>query len=153
MKKCNFIVSIVGAVMGAAILFLSAELRIGLSSRSGIRSGTWPGMIGVLMLLVSGILFAVTLLKGKELEKMEIALAEDANKRVYIVIGIMIAFCALLDVIGLYAAGALMIPPVMMLLGERGKVKIAVVTVATLVAVFLIFEVILKTQMPRPFFI
>ena len=83
---------------------------------------------------------------------MEVVLGLPANRRVYLVMGIMVVYCLLLNVLGLYISGLILIPALMWVLGERNKKKTAIVTVVALAAIYVIFSLILGTKLPEPFF-
>lgn len=152
MKKCNYVISAVAAVLGVTIMVLSAKLGIGFKSDGGILTGTWPAIMGGIMTGCGAVLLIMTLLNQKKFEEMEVALKLPANKRVYLVMGIMVVYCALLKVLGLYISGLILIPVLMWILGERNKKKLAIVTVVALAGIFIIFGLILKTKLPEPFF-
>jgi hypothetical protein len=40
----------------------------------------------------------------------------------------------------------------MLVMGERSKKKMLLVSVLTLAAIYIVFELVLKTKMPLPFF-
>ena len=152
MKKCNYVISAVAAVLGAAIWALSAGLGIGFKEEGGISAGTWPAITGGIMVGAALILLVMTLVNRKKYEEMEVMLGLPANRRVYLVMGIMVVYCLLLNVLGLYISGLILIPVLMWVLGERNKKKTVIVTVAALAAIYVIFSLILGTKLPKPFF-
>ena len=152
MKKCNYVISAVAAVLGVAIWALSAGLGIGFKEEGGISAGTWPAITGGIMVGAALILLVMTLVNRKKYEEMEVVLGLPANRRVYLVMGIMVVYCLLLNVLGLYIYGLILIPALMWVLGERNKKKTAIVTVVALAAIYVIFSLILGTKLPEPFF-
>ena len=144
MKKCNYVISAVAAVLGVAIWALSAGLGIGFKEEGGISAGTWPAITGGIMVGAALILLVMTLVNRKKYEEMEVVLGLPANRRVYLVMGIM--------VLGLYISGLILIPALMWVLGERNKKKTAIVTIVALAAIYVIFSLILGTKLPEPFF-
>jgi putative tricarboxylic transport membrane protein len=152
MKKCNYVISAVAAVLGVAIWALSAGLGIGFKEEGGISAGTWPAITGGIMVGAALILLVMTLVNRKKYEEMEVVLGLPANRRVYLVMGIMVVYCLLLNVLGLYISGLILIPALMWVLGERNKKKTAIVTVVALAAIYVIFSLILGTKLPEPFF-
>ena len=152
MKKCNYVISAVAAVLGVAIWALSAGLGIGFKEEGGISAGTWPAITGGIMVGAALILLVMTLVNRKKYEEMEGVLGLPANRRVYLVMGIMVVYCLLLNVLGLYISGLILIPALMWVLGERNKKKTAIVTVVALAAIYVIFSLILGTKLPEPFF-
>ena len=152
MKKCNYVISAVAAVLGVAIWALSAGLGIGFKEEGGISAGTWPAITGGIMVGAALILLVMTLGTRKKYEEMEVVLGLPANRRVYLVMGIMVVYCLLLNVLGLYISGLILIPALMWVLGERNKKKTAIVTIVALAAIYVIFSLILGTKLPEPFF-
>ena len=152
MKKCNYVISAVAAVLGVAIWALSAGLGIGFKEEGGISAGTWPAITGGIMVGAALILLVMTLVNRKKYEVMEVVLGLPANRRVYLVMGIMVVYCLLLNVLGLYISGLILIPALMWVLGERNKKKTAIVTIVALAAIYVIFSLILGTKLPEPFF-
>ena len=152
MKKCNYVISAVTGALGVIILILSAGLGIGFKADGGISTGTWPAIMGGIMAGAAVILLIMTLSNRKKYEEMEVVLKLPANKRVYVVMGIMAVYCVLLNFLGIYISGAVLRPVLMWILGERNKKKMAVVTAVTLIGIFVIFNLILGTKLPEPFF-
>lgn len=152
MKKCNYVISAVTGALGVIILILSAGLGVGFKAEGGISAGTWPAIMGGIMTGAAVILLIMTLSNRKKYEEMEVTLKLPANKRVYVVMGVMAVYCVLLNILGIYISGVILIPVLMLILGERNKKKMAVVTVATLIGIFIIFNLILGTKLPEPFF-
>ena len=149
MKKCNYVISAVTGVLGIVILILSARLGTGFKADGGISTGTWPAIMGGIMTVAAAVLLIMTLVNGKKYEEMEVALKLPANKRVYAVMGIMVIYCVLLR---LYLSGLILVPALMWMLGERNKKKMAIVTAVTLAGIFVIFQLVLGTKLPEPFF-
>ncbi len=152
MKKCNYVISAVTGVLGVIILILSAQLGTGFKADGGISTGTWPAIMGGIMTVAAIVLLVMTLANRKKYEEMEVALKMPANKRVYAVMGVMVLYCVLLRILGIYLSGAVLIPVLMWMLGERDKKKMVIVTAVTLAGVFVIFNLILGTKLPEPFF-
>lgn len=151
MKKCNYVIALVAALLGCGILYLSLQLGMGFKEKGGILAGTWPGIMGIILIAAAVILALMTLIKHEKYEQMEVALKFPANKRVYLVMGIFVIYCVLLNFLGLYLSALILIPVIMYVLGERNKKKMAIVTVGTIAAVFLIFDLVLGTKLPEPF--
>lgn len=150
MKKCNYVISMIAAIIGAVILSLSSKLGIGLKQKGGIEAGTWPAIMGAILLISALILLGMTLLNKKKYEEMEVLLTLPANIRVYLMMGIFVIYCVILRVLGLYLSILFLIPTIMGMLGERNKKKITVVTLGTVLGIFLIFGLILGTKLPQP---
>lgn len=150
MKKCNYVVSAAGALLGGAILLAAAELGIGFKAKGGIRAGTWPAIMGGVLLAAAVCLLCMTIFNRKKYEEMEVALTLPANMRVYILMGIFAVYCVLLRLLGMYISAVVLIPSVMAVVGERNGKKMAAVTAGTLLGIFVIFSLILGTRLPEP---
>lgn len=151
MKRVNYIISIITLIIGMIIMSLAIELGIGTSKKYGIKSGTWPFMIGIMIVSCAIILLIATIIKKKNLEDEKTILILSPNKRVYLVALCMVISCALLKFLGLYIMGIIMLPTVMWIMEERDKKLIILTTVGVLLLVFIVFELLLKSKMPTPF--
>ena len=150
MKKCNYVISFAAAVLGGAILTVASGLGIGFKAKGGIRAGTWPAIMGGVLLAAAICLLCMTVFNKKKYEEMEVALTLPANMRVYILMGVFAVYCVLLRLLGMYLSAAVLIPTVMTVVGERNRKKMALVTVGTLLGIFVIFGLILGTSLPEP---
>jgi membrane protease YdiL (CAAX protease family) len=151
MKKWNYAISAIVTVLGSIIIYLAAGLP--LSTGTGDPgAGFWPSMLGVLLIILAIILTITTLVKRKDLEKIPVILNQVANRRVYIMMGVIVAFLFVMKFLGFYIAAFVFIPTTMLVMGERSKKKMLLVSVLTLAAIYIVFELVLKTKMPLPFF-
>ncbi|WP_181995498.1 tripartite tricarboxylate transporter TctB family protein [Clostridium sp. AM58-1XD] len=153
MKKCNYVISVVAALLGGGILLAAAKLGIGFKAKGGIRAGTWPAIMGGILLAAAVCLLCMTVFNRKKYEEMEVALALPANMRVYILMGIFAVYCIIAETAGMYLSAAVLIPTVMTVVGERNGKKMAAVTAGTLLGIFVIFGLILGTRLPEPIWI
>lgn len=170
MKTCNLIVSVCSAILGGAIIFFSWGLGVGASSRYGIKSGTWPFIMGVGIVLFAVILLIYTLKNaallsdmdytdthGDHLYRVSIHLWE--NMQVYKVIGMIIVFVVALQYLGLYISSLFLIPALMWFLmpdekkenRKKALVQTLIIDVCVVLAIYLIFERLLGTTLPKPF--
>ncbi len=150
MKKCNYVISIIAAVLGLFILFASSGLGIGFKQKGGIEAGTWPAIMGAVLVTAAIILLLMTLMNRKKYEEMGVVLGLPANKRVYLIMGVFVVYCVILRLLGLYLSILVLIPTIMFVLGERNKKKMAIVTIGTGLGIFLIFGLLLGTSLPQP---
>lgn len=151
MKKCNFVVGFLGASIACLIMQAASEFPMEFTS-NGPGPGFWPFALGAALFACAVVLLGYTGINGKELETQEVKLTGPANKRVYIMMGLVVIFTALISIIGFYAAALITIPVVMYLVDYRNKKGIALTTVGTVLFIYLVFGMLLKTQMPKPFF-
>ena len=170
MKTCNLVVSVCSAILGIAIIIFSWQLGVGASSRYGIKSGTWPCIMGAGILLFAVILFVYTLKNAKTLSDMDYTDAHGdhlyrvsihlwENMQVYKVIGAIILYVIIMNFLGLYIASLLLIPFLMWFLmpdekkenRKKALIQTLIIDVCFVLAVYLIFERLLGTTLPKPF--
>lgn len=151
MKKANYIISVIMLLVGAGIVALSSSLKIKLGEGDP-GAGFWPMMLGVLIIVFSVLLLISTIKNKAKLEVKTFTIATPANMRVYILFGIIIAFCLILYLLGFYVASLLFTPAVMYLMEVRNIKKIVLTTVLTLAAIYIIFGMLLNISLPMPIF-
>lgn len=152
MATCNFIVSILGMMIGAAIMMAASEFPLEFTE-NGPGSGFWPFALGAALALAAVMLLVYSISNKKELSEQLVALTLPANKRVYVMMVIITIYCALISVLGFYPASALLIPATMKLMDFHDKKIIAMTTVGTIAFIYVIFTVLLHTRMPQSMFL
>ena len=152
MAVCNYIVSILGSLIGGGIMLSASEFPMEFTV-NGPGPGFWPFSLGFLMLASAVVLFAYTLFNKEELAGQHVALATAANKRVYMMMALVVVFCILINLFGFYVAAACLIPAIMKLMDYNNKKYIALTTIGTLVFIYLVFGMLLHTQMPESIFL
>lgn len=152
MASCNYIVSILGMMIGAAIMMAASEFPLEFTE-NGPGSGFWPFYLGLAMTVATVVLFGYTFSNKAELSKQLVALTLPSNKRVYVMMLIVAIYCGLISVLGFYPASALLIPATMKLMDFHDKKIIALTTVGTIAFIYVIFTVLLHTQMPQSMFL
>ena len=170
MKTCNIVVSVVSAALGLAIIWFSWDLGVGSSKRYGIKSGTWPFIMGCGILLFAVILLVYTLKNAKLLSDMDFADNHGdhlyrvsihlwENMQVYKVVGMIILYVVVMNYFGLYIASLILIPVLMWFLmpdekkqdRKKALITTAVIDICVVLAIYLIFERLLGTTLPKPF--
>ncbi len=152
MAMCNYIVSGMGMLIGVAIMVAASEFPLEFTE-NGPGAGFWPFSLGTAILAAAIVLLAYTLTNKEQLRNQLVALTMAGNKRVYVMMGITTAYCVLINVLGFYPASAVLIPAVMKLMDYHNKKVIAMTTVGTIVFIYVIFSVLLHTQMPQSMFL
>lgn len=150
MKKLNNIVSIITALIGGGIITLASKFAIKPLGDPG--AGFWPSMLGVILVICAIVLFIINIIHKDKEEKKIVVLNSAANKLVYSIMGITVIFCVVLYILGFYISIILYIPVVMYLLDVRDKKLMIKTSVITVVAIYIIFHMLLKTQFPYPIF-
>ena len=145
MKKANYIISVIMLWVGVGVVALASSLKIKIGEGDP-GAGFWPMMLGILIIVFSTI-------KNKEkLEAKTFTISTPANIRVYILFGIIVLFCVVLYFLGFYIGALLFIPALMYLMEVRSVKKIALTTIITLAAVYILFGMLLNISLPAPIF-
>ena len=152
MANCNFVVSILGMMIGAAIMNAASEFPLEFTE-NGPGAGFWPFALGTALTIAAVVLLIYTISNKKELSKEVVALTLPANMRVYMMMAIIVVYVGLINVLGFYPASALLIPATMKLMDFHNKKVIAMTTVGTIAFIYLVFSVLLHTQMPQSMFL
>lgn len=105
------------------------------------------------MMATAIFLLIYTFINKIALSEERVVLTTPANKRVYLMMGIVVVFCVLMNLLGFYAAAALLIIAVMRLMDYHNKKVIALTTVLTLLFIYLVFGMLLNTNMPDSIFL
>ena len=152
MAVCNYIVGVLGAVIGGLIMQAAAAFPLEFTE-NGPGPGFWPFALGAVLGAVSVLLLLYTFINKTDLHGVKVQLSSTGNKRVYLMMGFVVLFCVLISILGFYPAAALMIPAVMRLMDYRNIKVIALTTVLTLVFIYLVFGMLLHTTMPQSIFL
>ena len=152
MANCNFVVSILGMMIGAAIMNAASEFPLEFTE-NGPGAGFWPFALGTALTIAAVVLLIYTISNKKDLSKELVALTLPANMRVYMMMAIIVVYVGLINVLGFYPASALLIPATMKLMDFHNKKVIAMTTVGTIAFIYLVFSVLLHTQMPQSMFL
>ena len=152
MTICNYIVGVVGMVQGALIMSAAAAFPMQFTE-TGHGPGFWPFSLGCALAVAAVVLLAFTFTKRADLSGQKVNLNTPANKRVYIMMGLVVAFCVLINLLGFYPAAAVLIVATMKLMDYHNKKGILLTTVLTLAFIYVVFGVLLHTKMPQSIFL
>lgn len=152
MAVCNYIVGVLGAVIGGLIMQASAQFPMEFTE-NGPGPGFWPFSLGAVLCAVAVFLLLYTFWNKADLAGEHVALTSVGNKRVYVMMGLVVLFCVLLNLLGFYPAAALLIVAIMRLMDYRNNKVIALTMVLTLAFIYLVFGVLLHTTMPQSIFL
>ena len=151
MTICNYIVGIVGMVLGGLIMSAAAAFPLQFTE-NGPGPGFWPFSLGCALAVAALVLLVFTFTKRADLAQQKVNLTTAANKRVYIMMGLVVLFCVFINLLGFYPAAALLIIATMKLMDYHNKKGILLTTVLTLAFIYLVFGMLLHTQMPQSVF-
>ena len=152
MTICNYIVGIVGMVLGGLIMSAAAAFPLQFTE-NGPGPGFWPFSLGCALAVAALVLLVFTFTKRADLAQQKVNLTTAANKRVYIMMGLVVLFCVFINLLGFYPAAALLIIATMKLMDYHNKQGILLTTVLTLAFIYLVFGVLLHTKMPQSLFL
>lgn len=148
MKKWNYIIVAVVAAIGAGVIALSAKFPITLGEGDP-GPGFWPMLLGGCLILTAVILLYFNIRHKEREESKTFALTLPGNLMVYRFMGLTVAFCVVMYVLGLLAAAFLFIPVAMYMMGARGKM-VFIIDVVFILALYVIFMRVLHTPFPEP---
>lgn len=152
MAVCNYIVGVLGAIIGGLIMQASAQFPLEFTE-NGPGPGFWPLSLGAVLCAVAVFLLIYTFWNRSDLAAEDVALTGVGNKRVYVMMGLVVLFCVLINLLGFYPASSLLIIAIMRLMDYRNIKVIVLTTVLTLVFIYLVFGMLLHTTMPQSIFL
>lgn len=152
MAVCNYIISLLGLLISACIMNAASEFPLEFTV-NGPGPGFWPFSLGAALGAAAVILFVYTFLHKEDLSQTRVALTLPANRRVYLMMGVITIYCVLINLLGFYPASAVLIPIVMYFMDYHDKKVIALTTVCTIIFIYLVFGELLHTQMPQSIFL
>lgn len=152
MKLCNYLIGVLGLLLGLFMMHSASAFPLSMTE-TGPGAGVWPFALGVVLALAGLILLGHTFWNRKSLAVRLVVINTPANLRVYIVMGLAVLFCLVIELLGFYLAALLMIPAVMLVLGCRSLLRIALTAVLTVGFIYLIFDILLSTKLPQSMFL
>ncbi len=152
MALCNYIVSVVGLLIGALIMNAASEFPLDFTI-NGPGPGFWPFSLGVALCACAVVLFIHTFVNKIDLSHTNIALTMPANRRVYSMMLLIVAFCIMINLLGFYVASVILIPLVMQMMECKSKKTMLLTTIGTVVFIYIVFGEVLNTQMPESIFL
>lgn len=151
MKKWNYVVSAVMAVLGILIITASLSFKTFLPSGDP-GPGFWPMLIGGIIVLCSILLTVTSKTNAAAEEKKTVSFWSPAHVRVYKMMAASVVFCLAMYFLGFYVAMIIFIPIAMKLMGTESDKTIVLTTVFMVLFIFAAFQIGLKTTLPAPIF-
>ena len=152
MKLCNYVVFIMGMVIGGAIMGASAGFPMEITEQ-GPGPGFWPFLLGLALTVAALALAVYTLYHRHALAEEKVALGTAANRQVYVVMGLIAVFCGLIHLTGFYIASLLLVPCIMYRLECRDKKLMLLTAVGVTLFIYLVFGQLLHTSLPSSVFL
>jgi putative tricarboxylic transport membrane protein len=146
-KSAELAVAALFFIFGAIVITDSVRLGFGWQEVHGPRPGYFPFYIGLLICISAAINFARGLLLAPEKNKTFVKVGQ--LKLVLTVLIPTAIYAAAVTWIGIYASSVLFIGFFMRWLGKYAWWKVVVVSLATVVVFYLIFEIWFKVPLPK----
>ena len=145
MKKYNYLTSAILIFVGIMMIYLTKDFPFeGLQDVGG---GFFPKLIGGLLIVLSVLVIVDTAVKPEG--ELTIDFKDPGMQKVLIMCGIMVVYCVVMKLAGFMIATAFMVAACSYLMGERKPVKILGIIAGILVFIYVIFEMVLHSGLPR----
>ena len=151
MKTCNLIVAALTLLIGCLIAWVSYGYGIAMSV-FGPEAGFWPFFLGLGLVITALLIFFDTFKRSAQLSSEEIIFISPSNASAYRMMGLVIVYVLLLQLLGFYLDSLLFMITAMYMLGVRSRLLLAGVSVLFLGFVYVLFGMILGITLPVPFF-
>lgn len=92
MQYCNYVVTALGLCIGGGMVAAACRFPVALTEH-GPGPGFWPALLGCAMILAALLLLFYTQLKKENLALEQVVLGTEANRRVYMIMGLIVLFC------------------------------------------------------------
>ena len=152
MLICNYVVAAVFLVLAGCMMHGAAAFPMAMTEQ-GPGPGFWPFLLGLALAVAAAVLAVYTLFHRQELAEERIALGKAANRQVYVVMGLIAAFCGLVHLTGFYPAALLLIPCLMYRLECRDKKRMLLTALCVTLFIYLVFGQLLHTSLPSSVFL
>jgi len=147
-KTAELIVAAAFLALGALVMFDSVRLGAGWAS-DGPRPGYFPFYVGLIICVSAAVNLLRALVPGKDKGKARAFVLVEQLKLVLTVLVPAAIYAALVGWIGIYVSSMLFITFFMRWLGKYAWWKVAAVSVGTMAAFYLIFELWFKVPLPK----
>lgn len=144
MKKINLIVAAICMVLGIGIIAIASTYPTAADYGTGVPGpGLWPTVIAILM-MVCAVLLAVKSFKMTPEQDTKVELWNDDTKRVYIVIGILFAYVAVLEFLGFLIATTILEFVLIQWFAKKKPWITLIISVAVTLVIYLVFQYVLN---------
>ena len=151
MKKYGYVISGVTALTGIFLYFLTGRFEV--SELDDLGPAFWPRILCIALIICSVFLMGETFFRYGKKDEAVSFFATQYQKTAWSAIGIILAFTVMIKVLGFYLSAFLYLPAMLWLLGERNKKRILILDAAAIAAVYVVFRVLLRVQLPAPMFL
>lgn len=135
-------------IVSAITIFLSSKLPFGGFASPG--AGFLPLSVGIIMLLLSLILFVQSFLKGEEGRKT--LWTKGTTARVLLILASLIVYGVLLESLGFILMTFLLMGFLLMAIGSQRIVLTVLISLFSSIGCYAVFQLWLEVQLPKGIF-
>lgn len=144
MKKGNIITSIIVIALSIYVIVVCAGYPTAEAYGTGVPGpGLWPMAVAALM-LIAAVILLIKSIRMKPEEDVSIEIWTDGTKRVYISMGILIVYVALLGVLGFIISTALMLFIFMQWFAKKNPLITMLISIVCTAAIYGVFRFVLN---------
>jgi hypothetical protein len=148
-KKYNIILVAVMLLLGAGVFYFTKDMPKEL--HGGLGPGQWPRFVVAILLSFTVLLVFQTIFLKPD-SPSPIDFKSKGQKRVFGLFGVVIAFGLVQPIFGFFLSTALFIVAVMLIMGEKSKLRILLSSAGITAFIYVFFSFLLNVMLPRPFF-
>ena len=149
MKKYNIILVAVMLLIVTGVFYFTKDMPKVL--HGGLGPSQWPRFIAVVLLIFTGLLTLQTIFMKSD-STSPINFGSKGLKSVFGIFSVVIAFGIIQPILGFFLSTALFIMAVMIIMGEKSKLRILLSSAGITLFMYLFFSYLLNVMLPRPFF-
>ena len=144
MKKMNLIFAGICAAIGALLIILAAGYPTAADYGTGVPGpGLWPIVISAVMLAMSALL-AMKSIKMPTEKNTDVPMWNQGTKRVYITMGILFAYVAVLEFLGFIIATTVMEAIFIHWFAKKKPWVTAVIALVVTLVIYCVFQYVLN---------
>ena len=144
MKKMNLIFAGICAAIGILLIVLASGYPTAAQYGTGVPGpGLWPIVMSAFMIAMAALL-AIKSLKMKAEEDTAVPMWNDGTKRVYITMGILFAYVAVLEFLGFIIATTVMEAIFIQWFAKKKPWITAILAVVITMVIYVVFQYVLN---------
>ena len=153
MKKANFIVSIVCAILGVGVIMIASGYPDAEAYGTGVPGpGLWPIVISGVMLVCAALLMFKTLKMKPEDDDTEVILWSADTRRVYISMLILLIYTIILEPVGFILSTIAMLLIFIQWFSKKKWYMSLIISAALSLGIYSIFKFVLNVPIDFGFF-